>query len=303
MKIEYTPHRFSPARLELIERANEIIDAYAAQGYDLTIRQLFYQFVSRDLLPNQQREYKRLGEIVSKARRAGLVDWDAITDRTRALRGLSHWEGPSDIMEGAARSFRVDKWATQPYRVEVWIEKDALAGVFERVCNELDVPFFACRGYASDSEMWAAAQRYVAYHGAGQTPVVLHFGDHDPSGVDMTRDIKDKLRLFTGAAWFEVDRLALNMPQVERYDPPPNPAKQTDSRYRGYVKRFGAACWELDALEPNVLAELVRGAIEGLVDDRAWAERSDHERRGRALLEAAAGRWEEVEAFLRRRGR
>src|SRR5215467_8357308 len=155
-----------------------------------------YQFVSRDPLPNRQSEYKRLGDIINDARLAGLVDWGAIVDRTRNIRALSHWSDPAAIVEAAANRFAVDKWADQPRRVEVWIEKDALVGVFEPVCDELDVPLFSCRGYTSQSEVWGAAQRLERYLMAGQEVVILHFGDHDPSGLDMTRDIRERLRLF-----------------------------------------------------------------------------------------------------------
>ena len=160
------------------------IAEYAAQGYDLTLRQLYYQFVSRDLLPNRQSEYKRLGDIINDARLAGLVDWEAIVDRTRNIRALSHWSDPASIVKAAANSFAVDKWADQPKRVEVWIEKDALVGVFEPVCEELDVPLFSCRGYTSQSEVWGAAQRLEKYLMADQEVVILHIGDHDPSGLD-----------------------------------------------------------------------------------------------------------------------
>lgn len=134
------------------------------------------------------------------------------------------WDDPADWIRSGARQFAIDKWATQPYRLEVWIEKDALAGVFRRVCSELQVPYFSCRGYTSQSEMWEAAQRLARWEQAGQTPIVFHFGDHDPSGIDMTRDIKDRLDLFgaSGACHIDLRRLALNMDQVEQYSPPPN---------------------------------------------------------------------------------
>ena len=110
-------------------------------------------------------------------------------DRTRELRTLSHWDDPSSIVEACSKQFNLDLWDKQPFRPEVWIEKDALVGVFERVCRELDVPLFSCRGYTSQSEMWVAGQRMLQYKRNKQTPVIFHFGDHDPSGKDMSRDI------------------------------------------------------------------------------------------------------------------
>lgn len=296
-RIAYEVKNFSAATLQTIEQADRIIREYMAEGYRLTLRQLYYQFVARDVIPNRVQEYNRLGRIVSDARLAGLIDWDAIEDRTRNLEALPHWSDPADIVRSVARQFRVDRWENQPHRVEVWIEKEALAGVFERVCDELDVPFFSCRGYTSQSEMWSAAQRLREYHEDDQTPVILHFGDHDPSGIDMTRDIVDRMALFE--AWcVRVDRLALNMHQVEEWRPPPNPAKTTDSRFEGYLIRYGNESWELDALEPRVLAELVRSEVMALVDDDAWEESERQIQEGRKLLQAASSRWGEVAAML-----
>lgn len=198
MKIEYTPKKFKPQTLRVIAQAEIICQDYAAQGFDLTVRQLYYQFVARGLIPNNQKEYTNLKDIVNDARMAGLLDWNHIVDRTRNLRSLSHWDSPADMVLGASQQFRTDKWARQPSRVEVWIEKDALVGVLETACEPLDVPYFSCRGYTSASEIWRAAQRLNRYRWAGQNVIILHLGDHDPSGIDMTRDIQDRLRLITG---------------------------------------------------------------------------------------------------------
>lgn len=281
-KICYVEKNFSEDTLKVIEQANEIIEAYAAQGYDLTLRQLYYQFVSRDLIANTQKEYKRLGSIINDARLAGLIDWEYITDRTRNLHRLAHWSSPGSIIQACAEQYRVDKWATQKVRVEVWIEKEALAGVFQRVCDQLDVPFFSCRGYTSQSEMWAAGQRLKGIKRGGQKPIILHFGDHDPSGIDMTRDIRDRLKLFMGG--LSLERLALNMDQVEEYEPPPNPTKITDSRAEGYIAEYGNESWELDALEPDVLASLVRDFVLSVRDKAAWEEAEDREQAGRERL-------------------
>lgn len=292
-KIRYEDLKLGAAVLATIDQANVIIAEYEAQGFDLTLRQLYYQFVARDLLRNRVQEYKRLGDIVQKGRRAGLIDWNSIVDRTRYLRIASAWESTADIVAGAAAQYRVDLWANQKIRVEVWIEKDALVGVFEGVCDDLHVGLFSCRGYTSDSEAWAAAMRLRRYRHAGQTPVILHFGDHDPSGIDMTRDITDRLELFTRGT-IEVRRLALNMDQVDQYGPPPNPAKETDSRYAGYIASYGNSSWELDALEPAVLADLVRAAVEGLREHAAWDVKLAEQAEGRRQLDAVAQRWDDI---------
>lgn len=298
MKIAYVDKAFRAESMDLIEKANTILLDYGAQGYILTLRQLYYQFVSKGFLANTQANYKRLGAIINDARLAGLIDWSSLEDRTRDLSGLPHWDSPGQIIQSAARGYMTDRWASQEFRVEVWIEKEALAGVFQRVCNELDVPFFCCRGYVSQSEMWRAARRLRYYMDQGQKVALLHFGDHDPSGIDMSRDIWERAKMFRT---FGIDfrRLALNMNQVEQYDPPPNPAKLTDSRVGSYLVEYGDQSWELDALEPDVLAALVRDEIEGHFLDRdRWDTDTAEVEEERGILDAIVGRWEDVKDFL-----
>lgn len=294
--MRYIDKAFAPRTQAVIEQANVIIQEYEDQGFTLTLRQLYYQFVARDLIPNRQTEYKRLGGIINDARLAGLVDWSAIDDGTRFLRSNSHWATPGSVIRGAAASYRLDRWAGQAYRPEVWIEKDALVGVIEPVCTALDVPFFSCRGYTSQSEMWRASQRLLGYEAEGHQPIVIHLGDHDPSGIDMTRDIDDRLALFTGGR--RIQRIALNMDQVQEHNPPPNPAKMTDSRFAGYVTEFGPASWELDALPPATIASLIRETVEALQDPVAWEANETAEATDRALLRDASSRWSEVVDFL-----
>jgi hypothetical protein len=295
-KICYVEKNFRKPTLDQIATANAIIDEYAAQGFDLTLRQLYYQMVARGYIENSERSYKNFGNVIDDGRLAGLIDWDHIVDRTRNLRGNSHFRDPAHIMTAAVSSFQIDKWGRQPYRVEVWVEKDALIGVVEVACRRLDVPFFACRGYTSQSEMWGAAQRLKNWRRQGQTPVILYLGDHDPSGIDMTRDVADRMTLFAGG--LKVDRLALNWNQVERYNPPPNPAKLTDSRAEGYIAKFGLSSWELDALDPTTLAGLIETAVETFRDEDLWSEAVEEEEEGLRLLQDAADRWGDVADFL-----
>lgn len=286
----YEPTRFRKGTLALIQVANEILTDLQSDGLSVSLRQLYYQLVSRNLIPNKQAEYKRLGATVSKARRAGLIDWDAIVDRGRFLRGLNDWENPGEIIAAGSHSFRVDRWRNQDVYVECWFEKDALLGVFERAANEWRVPFFSCRGYTSDSEVWGAAQRMIAQE---KPTVVLHFGDHDPSGLDMTRDITDRLALF-GALDVDVRRLALNMDQVTQYKPPPNPAKESDARFRTYAARYGTKSWELDALSPRVLATLVKNAVKDVMDKDLWDASQAREDRGRLELAMMAKQYKQL---------
>ena len=295
-KIAYIDKKLQKATLATIATANEIIEEYAAQGYDLTLRQLYYQMVARGYIENSERSYKNFGNTIADGRLTGLIDWDRIVDRTRNLRENSHFDSPAEIMQAVVASYQNDKWERQPYRVEVWVEKDALIGVLDGVCRDLDVPYFSCRGYTSQSEMWAAGRRLIHWRDRGQTPVILHLGDHDPSGIDMTRDIIDRLTLFSGD--IELERLALNWDQVEQYNPPPNPTKLTDARAEGYVARFGLESWELDALDPATISTLIEDAVGRFRDEDLWNEAVEEEQAGLAELETASHRWQDVSRFL-----
>lgn len=285
--IAYVEKAFTDRTLLTIEQANTIIGEYQQQGYSLTLRQLYYQMVARGLIPNSDREYKRLGGIVSDARDAGLIDWMAIEDRTRNLRGNPHWDNPVEIVRAAVNSYRIDKWADQPYYPEVWVEKEALAGVVARTCERLDVNYFSCRGYTSASEMWLAGRRLAEAADDGQHPIVFHLGDHDPSGIDMSRDIVDRLEKY-GEMSIEVERIALNMDQIRAHNPPPNPAKITDSRYGTYVNVYGRKSWELDALDPNTLDGLIEDAVLSIRNEALWEAAVKREQDGRDALRRAA---------------
>ncbi len=300
MKIAYIEKNLGPAKLALIEIANRIIADYARQGYDLTLRQLYYQMVAAGHIPNNERTYKNLGTAIDDGRMIGLIDWERIVDRTRNLEGLGHFDNPADIMRAAVYSYHEDKWSSQENHVEVWVEKQALAGVVQRICNRMDVSFFACRGYVSQSEMWSAARRLMRYRDAGQHPVILYLGDHDPSGIDMTRDVAARLSLFVGDE-AEVRRLALNWDQIEEYSPPPNPAKLSDSRATGYIENFGDESWELDALPPTTINRLIEDEIGGLIDWDAWEKAVAHEEQNKALITAASDRWRDVARFLEKK--
>ncbi len=295
-KIVYEEKNFAQPTEAIIKAAEQIINEYQAQGFTLTLRQIYYQFVSRGMIPNTERSYKRIGNIVSDARRAGRIDWNAIEDRTRFLRSLSNWTEPISILRSARDSYHRDLWQNQAKRMEVWIEKDALVGVIEETCRSLDVPFFSCRGYVSDSEMWHAARRlmgYIKHH--QQEVIILHLGDHDPSGIDMTRDITDRLSLFTrGSDMFEVRRIALTMEQIEALGPPPNPAKVTDSRYESYSAVYGDESWELDALEPRFIVDLIQHQVLDERNQELWDQLYAEQEEERGQIDGIIDRWDEL---------
>jgi hypothetical protein len=290
-KIKYLRRFFHAKSMRMIKLANEIIEEYLAEDFELTLRQLYYQFVARDLIENKESEYERLGQIVNGGRLAGLIDWEAIVDRTRNLQENSSWDSPASILRSAAYNYQIDLWLDQKIRCEFWIEKDALIGVIADPCSENDVPYFSCRGYVSQSEMWRAGQRLERWLDLDYEVIVFHLGDHDPSGVDMSRDIQDRLDLFTGQDRIKVQRIALTMEQINQYNPPPNPAKITDSRCADYIRRFGNQSWELDALEPRVLRELVLASIKEIRDNRRYKARIRKQEREREQIQKIADNW------------
>lgn len=336
-RICYAPKKFTPEHADIIAKANDICEGYAQQGLVLTLRQVYYQFVARGFLPNRQNEYKRLGTILGDARMAGELDWAYLIDRTRNLVRPRWWESPASMTKIGADNYATDLWATQHERIEVWIEKDAGIGVIEGVCDTNQVPYFSSRGYTSMSEIWEGAQR-IRYHiENGDRVTILHIGDHDPSGLDMSRDIETRLREFVDKDWlmswgrgmprpvtrgdlkhsmqehmkahgndwltdeapWRLKRIALNYDQVEQYNPPPNPAKQSDARYQRYVDETGLdESWELDALDPVVLQGLIQDEIDSLRDGGLWAEAERTQDQDKAMMQSLAARWDEVTEYL-----
>jgi len=292
---QYIDKNFSGESLALIERMNAIVMDYVQQGYRLTVRQLYYQLVARAVVPNTEKSYKRITGIVNDAKLAGIMDWDAIEDRTREFIRRSRWDSAGEIVRSAARSFHMDMWAGQDCRVFVIVEKEALAGVLERVCNSYDVPLLAARGYPSGTVLREFCVGDVASAlQADQTVHILHCGDHDPSGIDMTRDLEERIHLFTsefGGA-VQLSRIALTMAQIEEQQPPPNPAKTTDARFAGYQAEYGDESWELDALKPQYLDKLVRAHIRRHIDDDLWTERKDEIEELRVKLDKVADKFD-----------
>jgi hypothetical protein len=298
-KIQYRDCNFKGERLAIIDQANDIIATYRAQGYTLTLRQLYYQFVSRDLIPNTERSYKNLGSAISDGRDAGMIDWDAIEDRGR---GVSQWlieEDEKSVLDMIEYRFALDFWQRQNCYIEVWVEKDALSSVIERACRKRSVPYMACKGYLSASEAWRAGQRFEDAADAGaERLVMIHLGDHDPSGIDMTRDNADRLALYSRGADIEIRRIALNMDQVRRYNPPENPAKVTDTRAADYIRKYGQHSWELDALEPSILEELIEREVSDLIDEEIWEETEAEQRQRREILKSLHDRFDDIKEFL-----
>lgn len=268
----YEPEkRLSPATLTMIDNCNVILEEFESKGFVMSVRQLYYQLVARGLTGgvNTGAMYDKIQGVLNTGRMQGLISWTALEDRERNLMGLQSYDNIDQVLKSARSSFRLDLWADQPWRPEVWVEKKALEGVIGHICNKLRVDFYATKGYNSQSEQWRAGRRFARYIQKGQRPIVFHLGDHDPSGIDMTRDNQERLSLFAGVPII-VQRLALNMPQIEEINPPPNYAKTTDSRSSDYIDKYGKLSWELDALDPQYISNLIENAILKIRDPELW---------------------------------
>jgi hypothetical protein len=303
MKEKFIEKKFTNKSLAKIEQANSIIDEYQSQGLSLTLRQLYYQFVARDLMANKQKNYKSLGSLLSNARLAGLTDWKSMEDRTRGISGGDYGDhSVHSFMAEVSSGYSRHWWDGQETYVEVWVEKEALAGVVERACRKYRVPFFSCRGYTSQSEQYKAGKRFE-YHSniLDKSCHLLHLGDHDPSGIDMTRDNDDRLQMFAPGT-VTIERMALNMDQIIDQKPPPNPAKESDSRHGKYKERYGSSSWELDALNPDFIDNLIENRIKELIDLDKFYECQRQEDEDREEIDRVANNYDEILNFLNENG-
>jgi hypothetical protein len=265
-KQAYITKRFSLDRLVTIQRVNDIVEDLQSQGFRLTTRQIYYQLVAAGHIPNTIQSYKNVADTINDGKLAGLIDWEAIEDRTRSFSREQRWDSGAHILDACIRGYHQDMWVGQASRVFVLVEKDALKGVLEPTCRKYDVPLLAARGYPSGTVLREFAESdLLPCLDEGLEPIILHLGDHDPSGIDMSRDLSKRFEMFCDYP-IEVRRIALNMDQVLEVNPPPNPAKSTDARFAGYAKEFGHESWELDALSPSYLVRLLSSEIEGYID-------------------------------------
>lgn len=321
-------HRFTREANLLVRKCVEIVDRYQAQGLKLTLRQLYYQLVSANVIRNEERQYKRLSGLLSDARLTGRVDWEAIEDRIRVPRIPQEFKNLEELVDTALGAYRLDRWKGQENYVELVVEKDALSGILAPIAQEYHVTMMVNRGYSSQSAMYDTAKRFLkACHGEDlpyktgaeiygedkrptpepevlealkklyvldgpaladpppRRPILLYLGDHDPSGEDMVRDIRSRLFMF--GIDVEVRKLALTIGQVKEYDPPPNPAKMTDPRASEYVDKHGATSWEVDALPPDVLDQLIRDSLDSVVDVDLMDKIKREEKRDKDILSKA----------------
>lgn len=281
-KIKFEERRLSKKTMAKIEKVNEIIDQYMKQGFSLTLRQLYYQMVARGYIQNNMNEYKSIGEVVKFGRMGGLIDWGAIVDRTRTPKDVFTVGSEKDAIKKALNFFRYERMEGQKVHLEVWCEKDAISNILWKKMNEYGITLMVNRGYSSVTAMFDAAKRISKAEKSGKTTTLLYFGDHDPSGIDMLRDINDRFGVFE--EFPELVHIGITMPQIVELEPPPYPAKVTDPRCEGYMKKFGDTAWELDALPPDKLFEILEKEIESRIDMDLFRKKIEEEEAARNNL-------------------
>jgi hypothetical protein len=247
-----------------------------------TVRQVFYQAVVRGLIEKTEDGYSKVQRALVDLRRSGCIDYRDIADNTRWMRKPTTYNGIEDALFQTARLYRRNVWRDLPDYAEVWIEKDALAGVIYEITDLYDVPLMVSRGFASLSFLYEAASSISA---TGKPAYIYHLGDYDPSGVAAARKIEQTLRELAPDSDIHFERLAVMPEQIVDLDLPTRPTKTTDSRSRG----FGDISVELDAIAPETLRQIVESAIERHVPDGLLAKLEVAENSERKIISLMAG--------------
>lgn len=264
MKYKFRDIRLSTKNKVRLNTIEDIVYDYQEQGYRMTLRQLYYQLVSRDIIPNKVSEYGKLSRLLKEGRMGGIIDWDAIEDRLRVPYLPYYASNPKDAINDIVNSYRLDRQQGQDTQVEVWVEKDALSGVLKPITSEYHINLLVNRGYASATAIHDLFTRIVT---SNKKIKLYYLGDFDPSGLDIVRDINQRVNeMLDGGGYdgsiFELERIGITQQQIQEYNPPPNPAKLSDTRAKEFVRKFGKYSWEVDALPPETLHILLRSKIE-----------------------------------------
>jgi hypothetical protein len=292
MKQQYRTINFQKKNLDLLQKIVGILKEYETQGIKVTLRQLYYQLVSRDIIPNEVKEYSKLSKLLTNARYSGIIDWEAIEDRVRIPDTPSIFENIEDLIRTAIFSYKLDKWKGQDYYVELWTEKDALSSIISPLTKRYQITFCVNRGYTSASAIHDSFERILGEKTRKGIKtnkiIILYLGDHDPSGLDMIRDIQERLDeiaiLESSDIDIEVIPIALTDEQIKQYNPPPNPTKMTDSRAKQYIQNYGKTCWEVDALRPEILIKLIEDSILQFLDKKKFEKIQEQEEKDKEQI-------------------
>jgi hypothetical protein len=233
----------------------------------VTLRGLFYRVVSTGYLPStDEQHYRRVGRIVTRMRRCGIIRYSWIVDSIRSTLKPSSWSGLADYADTVQSSYRKNLWSRQPSYVHVFCEKDAIAGVIHPVTSEYDVSLSPIRGYVSESFAYEIAMQWQEI----DKPIyAAYLGDYDPSGFDIERDLKAKLENLSGRS-FEWTRLGVNREDFESFNLVRLRPKKTDRRYSKFADNHGEDCAEIDAIPSNALRGLVSEFIESHITQSEW---------------------------------
>jgi len=270
---------------DIVTNVNWVIAGYSMP---LTLRQIYYRLVAGGLIPNNRSNYNQLSSQLVIARERGDVDDDRIVDRSRSVEDMS-FDGAEGFISACRSTLETHYlkrlWDSQPFYVEVWVEKDALSQVIANAVDGFNTVVAPSRGYSSYSYLMEAANRIKAYS-EGKQPLILHFADHDPSGLDMSRDLQDRLnRYYKSTPSITVARIALTFNQVNSFNLTPNPVKAADGRSPAYVEKYGDKCWELDAIEPSQLVQICQAAVaKCIVDLEGWKTLKAQDEKERSAL-------------------
>lgn len=279
----------------LIQEAKKVISEYDIR---LTLRQIYYRLVAKQLIENAVTNYKSLSKALVEARLSGEIPFSDMTDMTRrAITDVTrHYEGqiyieeefaPEKIIEGTEyfgsslnylknndKEFKLPRWNNQPIHTEIWLEKQALEGLFRTITDDKEVVLGTCRGYPSWDFLYSAAVRLKRID---KSIRIYYFGDFDPSGKDIYRFVQSAFRTFGISADFEL--VAITLKQIEEYDIPHAPTKTTDSRSANHVARYGDIAVELDAVEPKILLQLIEGVIDNSFDTKTYDKSSKEQKK------------------------
>jgi len=305
-QIDKTQHAYWETTSNILyTHISNTVNLYMKKKIKLSNRQLYYRLVGKDLIPNFIEIYKRVCKFLTDCRYGGYIDWDAIEDRGRVPKRKSQWNTVQDLIDSAVNSYRLPRWKDQEYYVELYCEKEAMDSVLRPITDKYHIYFGYNKGYCSASTIYDIAKRVKTQIEKGKKVKVLYLGDHDPSGLDMIRDVEQRIKEFLiiwlddyfwktecenkESDWyktyehghdgwrnyfeqdyinekFEVIHVALTTDQIKQYNPPPNPAKFTDPRANDYVSMHGKISWELDSIEPEILMQLTEDAILKYLD-------------------------------------
>ena len=269
--------------LKLLEQVQEIIESY---DFALTLRQIYYQLVARQIIPNQQKYYMKLSRLCVIGRDEGILPEDAFADRLRQVDKPNSWLDLADFIATVRQAYKKDKWAEQDVYLEIWTEKDALRGVITPVTYAYDVALLIVRGQVSRTAIYESYERFAEKIEEDKDCYLYYFGDFDPSGLSIYHSLQERITSHgEDGQYINFERVALVPGQIEKYNLPSDPAKQADPNYKRFVSEYGDNVVELDSLPPDVLRELVEYCITTRLDYEVLEQVQEIELKEQAKLQ------------------